>query len=207
MGAGSGGIELGTTIKRALGWGGEHPDKQGLFDRIYEGGRKGEVHELMERACASMSRGDALGMLADRHLASISGPYPETFQDVVSLTGNADLDDDRIWVIAPPGTRGDWFRRDDSIDYHTYRWVGRPGSDDFPMLEVKWLPHPLHPYDNWCWEDPATGLRARNTGRGYTEEGVGPLRAVPPPSVEAIAKELGFPDWRALKPVLVTWWS
>ena len=197
---------MGSKIHRALGWGGYHPDDHGLSDRLYEREKQGEVAKLMASAFKEASRDNKFGLIAERDIPSLRGSssYPGYFRELVTRTGSLEAHGPSLWVLAAPSSCGRWHRRNDDIDYHAKRWQG---DSVYLDNEIQWIEEALYPHEAWCWEDPATGIRARNTGHGYTEEGVGPLRLVPPPAIQVLAIEMGFPDWRALKPVLVTWWD
>ena len=190
-------------LHKAMGWAGVHPDREWLSDRLYENEVPGEVAALMASAmAAAQAAGNAHDRLAltlqqDRPNLGIRS-YPRLLSEIVTYADNIDATRDGLWVIAPPSTAGDWHRVDDDLDYHDRRW-----TEEWEATVVRRLPVPPHPYHSWCRENPLTGRREA-LPEGVDSES---FTCVPPAPVQAIAEALRFPDWRALQPTLVTWWS
>lgn len=188
---------MGMRIHCAMGWAGCHPDPQALQRRLYEERVDGEVVSLMQEAVASaVGTPRWLPLFAD--LGRGHG-YPGHFFELVSAVTTDAVKPETLWIIAPPGSRGAWHRRDDDLDYHAKRW--RPNWED---EELRWLDSAPYPYGRWSWADGATG---EWRSAGDDEQALPGLVPSPPPSVGVLAEALGFTAWRSMKPLLATWWA
>ena len=195
---------MGMRLHKAMGWAGAHPDRHALHERLWEGPPEGEVARLMERALAAADRVDRIGLSmeqATRRGAPVAG-YPSTMNAVVTYAAFTDSDDG-MWMIAPPSTCGSWLRSDDSLDYYG---IDRDRAD-WGDGEFRWLPGPPYPYLSSRWYDPATGETVAVDSENPPDPVASPLRRLPPACIRVIAEELGFPDWRALRPAYATWWG
>lgn len=199
---------MSTRIHRAIGYGAVHPEGTAFRDRFHEGCQDGEVAFLMEAEHAAMKATPGMGgRLAAMSFELPSGfrdisRYPGRFEHLVSYASHPERADG-VWIIAPPSARGQWCRVDDTIDY--YDAMARENPTD-PALE--WLGGPIYPYVDHMDAETGNRLKAvmdEETGLFQAARDIPGAVPMPPDAVAAIARHLGF-DWKALRPVIATWW-
>lgn len=200
---------MSTRIHRAIGYGAVHPDGVAFQNRFYEERQDGEVALLLEAEYAAMKAmsGTQAGRRASMSFELPAGfrdlsRYPRTFSELVHYSDYTDRPN-AAWIIQPPSAKGAWYRRDDTIDY--YDAMGRENpTDSF----LNWLGAPIYPYIDYM--DGETGVRLlpildEETGMFQEVRNIPGSVPMPPEAVIAIARHLGF-DWKALRPVIATWW-
>lgn len=201
---------MGTRVQKIIGYGAPSDGAYNeLFDRLDEGSKKGEVHELLFATYekTKLANGlDALNLAFETNYPGNTQKYPETFLEVIHYAEYPDDPSGNIVFLAP-GMMTRWYRFDDYMDHEQ-------AVIDDPENPLKTVVHridrPLYPYVSFM--DATTGALIKDEHPMRVKQIHGD-RAVPmvPEAIRAICEHVrpgGDPKfWLKLRPMMVTWWS
>lgn len=200
---------MGIRIHKCMGYGldiqANGIDWPAAFERLDVNDRRGEVGRLME---AEYERLKALDHRDYMHFA-LMGPdleraagdtYPSTFLDVIKHA--SDMDSEGGWLVFIPPGMTSWHRHWDDLDYAEYH--ARKGEEFDYTAEIVPVKYPLYPFSGY--QDATTGEEIKTRTHLLSQQ---PQNAVPvvPPCVRLIAEHTQVCNWRALRPVIATWWG
>jgi hypothetical protein len=203
--------KVSTRIKKIIGWGGVHPDRKALNERLDDYAEDGEVERLVldaRRNAGIAKRFNPISLSFEARYPAMTVAsaerYPKRLENLVRYATHPDNDGGHH-IIMTPMMASSWLRVDDAIDYV------EASLKEEPMKEVlKQLPGPIYPYLNWM--NPITGELLKGYShlcdreRSAEEIGCDPVPYVPE-VIQIIAEELHFPDWKLLRPMFGIWWS
>lgn len=189
---------MSTHIHKVMGYGAKHPNKQQVFSRL-ENSQPNEVHNLLHIHYLKMKETNERGhrQLGWHLNLGDKTKYPDTLSDVVHYAEHPDYDDGYT-VITTPLNFLSWYRWSDDID-----WYEESLDDDSIQTKVKWLNKPIYPYSEWMHKDTGEVLSHDDGLLIYETNNYAPYVPI---SIQIIANEIGFEDWKVLRPVIISWW-
>src|SRR4051812_31625765 len=189
---------MGTRIHKVLGYGAKHPNYRQMNDRLYENNQPNEVDKLMKFVRNNLSENDKdrfeLAFQCNRVGNIVVDNYPNFLYELVHFGEHPDCQPDGYTIIIPPNNLKTWYRSDNDIDYQE---ADREDLD----TKVRLIKTPLYPYLNWMHKDIGEPIKDFDFIQNKLEDDPNLVPWVPK-AVQIIATEIGFPDWKVLRPMI-----